>query len=90
MTWTEMRNDTDGVKNAVEKRLSEMFPTDEKGRFLSVAGVPFSICTMGAQPPWDFLVIEYHDTGEDGDGFYPEDYNSLDEMLKDMLEEVNQ
>lgn len=94
MTWKEMQSDPVRVKNAVSDRLREQFRTEQGHKdnetFLTESGVPFSIHVMGDKPPWDFLVIEYQDTGEDGDGFFPKDYASLDEMLEAMIEEITQ
>ena len=45
---------------------------------------------MGAADPWNFLTIEYEDTGEDGDAYYPEDYDNFDDMLIEMLTEIEE
>lgn len=90
MEWTEQKSNMAHVHSAVLQRLRELFSQGDSQaeQFTSPAGVPFSVCKMGETAPWNFLVIEYHDTGEDGESFYPEDYQSLDDLVADMTTEI--
>ncbi len=71
--------------------LKERYPfkedTDEV-HFKSKNGTPFNVFIMGDESPWDFLVVEYEDTWEDGDAFYPADYNSFEDLLEAMIKEI--
>ena len=90
MEWTELKNNISGVYSVVLQRFRERFGLSGLGEdvFVSPAGIPFSVCKMGEKTPWNFLVIEYRDTGEDGDSFYPEDYQSLDDLVTAMTNEI--
>ena len=85
MTLTDMKSEIDNRFKAVYKYSESK--TDGYV-FKQDSGISFTVHKMGASSPWDFLVIDYHDTGEDGDAFYPEDYSSIDDMFKAMLEET--
>ena len=91
MGWTETRFNTMSAKAVMENRLKEAYGAKESSEgmvFTNSAGVAFHLHAMGQEEPWDFIVIEYLDTGEDGDGFYPKDYTSEDEMFAAMVAEI--
>jgi hypothetical protein len=91
MTWLGMRNKMDDILELINNRLSELYVLEnsENGlHFKNNKSVVFSVHKMGEKDPWNFFVIGYEDTGEDGDAFYPEDYNDFEEMFHKMLEEI--
>ena len=98
MDWTDQKNDMDQVYSAVFSRLKESFSPAKlddwpmahgsSGWFQNSTGIPFSVHKMGDQAPWDFIVIEYADTGEDGEAYYPADYDNLENMIADMITEI--
>lgn len=91
MTWAETRSNLTVVSEMLKDALKDKysFNNDSDGiRFLNNAGEPFNIFAMGNEPPWNFYVVEYENTGEDGDAFYPEDYSSFNELLGAMLKEI--
>lgn len=91
MTWAETRSDMEKVKAALESILSKKYPEsvrDGTRDFTIPSGDSFRLCVMGDAAPWNFIVIEYG-SGEDGDGYYPDDYVSADEMANDMIREID-
>lgn len=84
MTLTEM-------KCQIEDRLKNIFPNKVQDGILSFVnsnGIPFHVVCVGKEPPWDFIVIEYEDTMEDGDAFYPSDYFDFDSLFDAVLKEI--
>lgn len=91
MTWAEMRSDMVKVRITLESILAKKYPgflRDGAQNFTIPSGDSFRLCVMGDALPWNFIVIEYG-SGEDGDGYYPEDYESADEMVSDMIREID-
>ena len=90
MTWTEMQSDPERVKTVLEDILSRKYQSSIHGvtrEFTRPSGESFRLHVMGSASPWSFIVIEYG-SGEDGDGYYPEDYESADKMAEDMILEI--
>ena len=90
MDWTELRKEILKVKKAVIAELSKIYPVRESQCsviFTNSQGVDFEIFAF-VDP--DFLVVEYKDTFEDGDCFFPEDYDTLEDMVNDMRKEIEQ
>ncbi len=80
------------TKFQIEKRLKNLF--DNKNHdgvisFINSNGVPFHVVVMGEKEPWNFIVIEYEDTGEDGDAFYPTDYADFEILFNSIVNEIN-
>ncbi len=91
MIWTEMKSDLEKVKAALEDILAKKYPSFTHNGMLDFtrpSGESFRLHVMGNASPWDFIVIEYG-SGEDGDGYYPEDYESADKMADDMIREID-
>lgn len=98
MNWMEQRNNMDQVFELLQSVLTEkfspgkpeMFPMayGSEGWLQNSKGIPFSLHKMGNKDPWNFFVIEYGDTGEDGDSFYPDDYDSFEDMISAILKEI--
>lgn len=87
MIWTEMKSNPHKVAESITQAFKSLY--DQKdGYFVSNSGVQFSLHVMGDASPWDFIVIEYQDTGEDGDAFYPSDFDSLDSIISAMKDEI--
>ena len=90
MTWPGTRSMNE-IKKDVEASLKMVYPFKEEDG--SVLFVPenfeaFKVCKMGDEEPWNALVLEYQDTGEDGDLFYAEDYDTLEAMVSLMRAEI--
>lgn len=84
MTLTE-------TKLKVEDNLKNIYSYKDKGStlfFVNNKGETFNVVKMGNDNRWTCLVIEYNDTGEDGDLYYPNDYKDFDTMFNAMLEEI--
>lgn len=50
--------------------------------FRTSKGVRIDVELLSHKAPYDFFVIEYTDTMEDGSGFYPGDYDSFDRYVQ--------
>lgn len=74
----------DKVINCLKKRYKHE-EHDSIIYFQNSRGEVFNVVMMDL---WGCLVIEYNDTGEDGDLYYPNDYKDFDTMLKAMIEEI--
>ncbi len=84
MTWQETKSKTLEVHAMVINSLKKRYSFEEVAdgvQFQNTKGIPFIVYAMGTADPWNFLTIEYEDTGEDGDAYYPEDYDNFDDML---------
>lgn len=92
MIWEETKRDTEKVLRLVEDELSRRYEysyDEEKNKIYTTGlGEHISICLMGTEAPWDFMVVEYAETGDDGEGFYPQDYDSFEEMINDIISEI--
>ena len=91
MTWMEMKYNTALVFTALNELFSEKYKSSRKNDktiFHHDKGFEFNLHVMGNSKPWDFIVIEYSDTGEDGDAFYPKDFDSKEAMFDAMLKEI--
>ena len=91
MAWMETKNNTIQVKSLVENELEKRYSmSNESGHkmFHSDQYGDFSICALGEEDPWNFLVISYENDGEDGDGFYPAEYESIDSLVADIIAEI--
>ena len=90
MTWMGTKR-IDDIRKDVETLLSHAYKCETKEGVLYFSdpnGGQFHICRMGEEEPWNALVIEYMDTMEDGDLFYPEDYGSLEALVAEMRKEI--
>lgn len=85
MPWEEISKRTDTLKDALEDALSDCYEK-EQGNFVSDKGDRFTLFTF--TDPEIAVGIEYNDE-DDGDLFYPSDYDSFEEMLSDMRAEIN-
>ena len=98
MALMEQKNNMDQIFLLLQSAFKEKFPPGRpelfpmaygsEGWLQNSKGVPFSLHKMGDEAPWNFFVIEYGDTGEDGDSFYPDDYDSIEDMISEMIEEI--
>ena len=91
MDWMEMRNDIPKVKNAVIEEFKKVYPSYKKRDnvfFVNPNGLEFEIYGFGSD--WNFLVISYELSGEDGSSFYPEDYESFEDFVNDMKKEADE
>ena len=91
MTWEEIRQNIDDVMAIVNNMLALKYKTRVDGEekiFKNNAGIEFALRKLGDKEPWNAIVIQYEDTLEDGDSFYPEDFNSVNDMFQAMLEEI--
>ena len=88
MIWTEMKSDPHKVAELITQRFYSLFKR-QGDFFVSNSGERFSLHVMGDAAPWNFLVIEYQDTGEDGDAFYPSDYDTIEDLIADMVQEID-
>lgn len=94
MTWAETRLNNGLVEPLIREELAKRYKqVEEKGEtyFRKKNGellhlVRVRILDGGA----DFFTIEYMGSMEDGDSFYPEDYDSLEEMMKEIFREIDQ
>ena len=91
MIWKETRLNIHDVYLLLLKSLKEKYDYKEDAdgiQFRNMRGIPFNVSVMGDSEPWNFVVVEYEDTGEDGDGYYPEDFDSYDDLLQAMIKEI--
>ena len=89
--WSVVRNNIDNAVNAVEIELSQRYPyTMENGKRIyhsDKAGF-FHIDILRGLADVPFFVIDYMKDYEDGDGFFPVDYDSLDTLVSDVITEI--
>lgn len=91
MTWAEKKLNIHEVYEMIIESLKNKYQfeeNEEEIQFKNTKDVPFIVYAIGNEPPWNFLVIEYEDTGEDGDSYYPEDYECFEDMFQAMLAEI--
>lgn len=85
--WAEMKTDIIQAEKGILDGLAKIYqPGEGEGEFFSRKGVLFSVTRLDR---WNCFVIDYSDTMEDGDRFYPEDFDSLESLLKKMTEEID-
>lgn len=94
MTWTETRSDNSLVEPMISEELAKRYDRAEKdGKtyFCRKSGELFHLVRVRLEKDdADFLVIEYMDSMEDGDSFYPEDYNSPEALMEAIFQEIDQ
>ena len=91
MIWQEIKYNIDAVLEMINESLASKYiirTENEPGDYINNQQVPFSVCKLGDTPPWNCLTISYEDTGEDGDLFYPEDYEEYDDLLQALITEI--
>lgn len=93
MGWMETRNDTTAAYGLVLEKFKARFEvcgavSEDEPLFKHDCGVKFSIHKMGDEDPWNFVVIDY-DGGEDADTFYPNEYDSLDELFNAIVQSID-
>ncbi len=91
MTWQETRLNLQTTLALLYDELKKKYRYEEKlGRpqFVNDRGNEFIPYILGDEAPWNCIVIEYSETGEDGDLFYPADYNSFEDMFREMIVEI--
>lgn len=98
MTWKAIRNQNDIVSDAltfITEKLKTLFPFSESEKnciFLLPDGVYMRVFSMRGDS-FNCLGMEYGDSPnalcDDGDLYYPQDYETPDDMLNAMLEEIN-
>lgn len=93
MTWTETKNDNSLVEPLISAELGKRYDHEEKdGKtyFRRQSGELFHLVRVRLQKDdADFFVIEYMNSMEDGDAFYPEDYDSLEAMMEEIVREID-
>ncbi len=88
------------AREYVENYIKDRFPLIiiNGGKcFLLDDGTIARISNMGSRPPWDALVVEYADSeqdmlnniADDGDLFYPDEYDSLTGLAEAMMKEMD-
>ena len=85
----EAKRTLESLKVEIDSRLAAKYKkTDIDGQtfFMKADGTAFRVANLDGFR--DALVIEYADTWEDGDLFHPGDYETLDEMLAAMIDEI--
>ena len=85
----EKNSGLSSLKNEIDTRLKKRYRTASvKGeRFYETKrGVRFHIINL--EGFCEALVVEYADTWEDGDLFYPEDYGNIDELFSAIVSEI--
>ncbi len=94
MTWTETRKNNGLVEPLISEELAKRYAQTEKdGKtyFRRQSGELFHpVRVQLDKGDADFFVIEYMDSMEDGDSFYPEDYDTLDSMMEEIFLEIDQ
>lgn len=87
MTWTEISKKTDTLRSALEEALSKTYETAsiEPKSFVNNKGDKFTLFTFSQ--PEVAVGIEYNDA-DDGDLYYPTDYDGIEPMLEDMAKEI--
>jgi len=84
-----VKNNIKKVKAEIDARLASVYESVniiDQPFFRKADGVSFRVVDLGGFR--DALVIEYADTWEDGDLFYPADFKTLDEMCSAMIGEI--
>lgn len=93
MTWTETRNNNSLVEPLISAELEKRYDRaekDGKSYFRRQDGELFHLVRVRLpKDDADFFVIEYMDSMEDGDAFYPEDYDSLEAMMEEIFLEID-
>lgn len=95
MTWTEIRSSDDlliDIKTFLEKKFSMIYSADKSGGdtvFSLPDGSSMRIFLMHGKK-FNCLGINYKSDNddEDGDLYYPEDFETPDDMFTAMLEET--
>lgn len=78
------------TKLKIENRFKEKYPSkklNSKTYFCNSKGEWFNLVQMGNKEPWNCFVLEY-DNGEDGDLYYPNDYDNFEQMFTNMVKEI--
>ena len=86
MTWTEIKSKIKDIfKSRFDYQLSENEPVFEYN-----AHTHFTIDSMrGDRRENDAVLVAYIEDGEDGDRYYPYDYDlDLEKMVDDMIKEI--
>lgn len=94
-TWTELLSKNDSIeiiKKLIEEKFKEYYGCFNKDRILYF-DLPHETTMELVILKWDTecgIVMSYNSPGdsEDGDVFYPNDYNTFDEMFEAMLKET--
>lgn len=92
MTWKEMKNNPQLVKNFLEEKLKSRYGyKEENGRLVynNPCGGSFSLILIDEKRIDYFFVIDYSN-GEDGDSFYPKDYNDETIFVSDIFKEIDE
>lgn len=93
MAWTETKSNISQVYNSVLEFLKKDYRSELVGNkilFFDKDGNQFMPCLLGTESPFNCFVIEHLKTGEDGDEFYSEDYNSLEELYQAVVNEIEE
>lgn len=92
MTWQGTRYNMDELLRRINEALAaryEVVSSSDNSIYINKRGAEFHVCKLGIKDPWNCFVISYADTGEDGDCFYPEDYDNFASMLDAMIAEID-
>ncbi len=95
MTWTEIRsndNYLNDTKSFLEKKFSKIYTADQVGNdtvFSLPDGLEMTIFILHGKA-FNCLGMNYRSEtdNEDGDLYYPEDFETPDDMFTAMLEET--
>lgn len=93
MTWTEAKYNNDQAEPLIIGELGKKYDQTVKDGtvyFRRKDGELFHLIRIRiAKTGADFFVMEYMNSMEDGEAFYPEDYESLEAMMKDIYREID-
>lgn len=92
MTKMEIENKIADFQSEIEKRLGKLFSSVHRGGkkiyLLNETETASIVCVrLNEEDP--FFVVEYG-SGEDGDRFYPSDYQNHDDLISAILEEIQE
>ena len=94
MTWTETKYHNDQAEPLIIGELGKKYDQTVKDGtvyFRRKDGELFHLIRiMIPKSGADFFVMEYMNSMEDGEAFYPEDYESLEALMKDIYREIDQ
>ena len=91
MAWTEknFNSDFDKIKQCLETEFKKIYSTNAEQRFVLPNGSAMKIVLLNFKAYHSFVMDYKSDTDwDDGDQYFPSDYNSFEELFQAMLEET--
>lgn len=93
--WSELIQRKEQIDPLMNEELGKRYPVvEEEDGYLSYqmpSGALFHVNRyIYSEDKHEYYVIEYEDTQEEGNPFYPEDYDMLDRMIQAMCLEINE